>query len=335
MRTSFDNVQIEGMVVAVPENIEENMIFTEQLGEKQVQKQIAFTGIEKRHICTKNQTIIDICERAFHALCGKLEWEEQSIDAVILVTQSPVYLLPSSSFVLHDRLKLKKECFVFDMNMGCAAFNTGLHTLSALLSNQPEGSKGILLIVDDTNRVVRENCSELDAALISDLMLFGTAAAAVGVEKKKADFPLLVEEFSDGSRHEAIHLKKDHNFYMNGLEIYDFAVSDVVDSVKQFIAENELADRIDYYVFHQAQKAILDEIQDILGLEDERFLISYPEFGNTSGASLVVTLCANKDKIKEKDKVRVLFCGFGVGLSWGLTYAYINTECIVPVFEVE
>ena len=333
MKTSFDNVKIQGMAVAVPENVENNFMFSEQIGESQVKKQISFTGICKRHICSENQTILDLCEEAFREICGRLGWDEQSIDSVILVTQSPVLLVPSSSFVLHEHLGLKKECFVFDMNMGCAGFNTGLHTISSLLSAQPNGARGILLIVDDINRLIRGNCKELNASIISHLMLFGSAAAAVAVEHKESDIPMLVEEFSDGSRHEAIHLKKNEDFFMDGLDIFAFATSEVTDSVERFIEENKLAGQIDYYVFHQAEKAVLDEIQDILGLEDEKFLLSYSEYGNTSGASLPVTLCANKDRIKKK-KIRVLFCGFGVGLSWGLAYACLDTENIMPIIEV-
>lgn len=335
MRASFDNVKIQGISAVVPANVEDNLIFSEVLGGKKVKKQIAFTGIEKRHICLENQTIVDLCEKAFCEICEKLNWDSKDIDVLILVTQSPLFVTPSTAFLLHNCLHLKKECLVYDINMGCSGFNAGLHTIASLLSTQQEGAKGIFLIADDINRVIRNNSNELNDILLSHMMIFGSAASAIALEHKNTIDSMLLEEFSDGTNYEAIHLKKDEDFYMNGLDIFSFASTDVTNSVKKFIEEHRLFGQIDYFVFHQAEKAVLDEIQDILEIENEKFLLSYAEYGNTSGVSVPLTLCANIDKMRMKKNVRVLFCGFGIGLSWGLAYVNINTENIMSVIELQ
>ena len=90
---------------------------------------------------------------------------------------------------------------------------------------------------------------------------------------------------------------------------------------------------IDYFIFHQAQKLILDNISFACNIPSEKMLTSLKEYGNTSGASVPLTLCANVELLHKKDCIKVITCGYGVGLSCSIDYMELSTDTILPVTE--
>ena len=122
-------------------------------------------------------------------------------------------------------------------------------------------------------------------------MLTGSAASAVAIEKKSGAC-ITFSESCDGSHYDAI-LERSRwtGTYMQGNTVFEYAINDVSNRVNEFMEEHELrVDDIDYFVFHQAQKLILDNIADACGIPDEKVLVSLEEYGNTSGASVPLTL---------------------------------------------
>lgn len=328
----FDNIKIQGMSAAVPEYVEENMEFANVIGEKRVKKQIRVTGVEKRHISGKYQRTSDLCYAAALPLLEKLKWNREEIKVLIFITQGPNYAHPSTAFFLHKRLGLSKDCLAYDMNLGCSSFNVGVHTVSALLQTCELGAKALLLIGDIAG-VVRNPEASLKPDEIAHDMLFGSAGAAIAMEKLEGNSLYFMNK-SDGNGFDAIIGHWGRPSHLDGAAVFSFAINDVSDSVVEFrdmfgITE----DKIDYYVFHQAQDLILDNIVDACHIPEEKELRSLREYGNTSGTSIPVTVCANREKIQTGEKARVLFCGFGVGLSWGTIYAEIDTENILPIIE--
>ena len=123
---------------------------------------------------------------------------------------------------------------------------------------------------------------------------------------------------------------------MKGNRVFEYAINDVSENLMKFKDELNLTDdSVDAYVFHQAQKLILDNIADVCGLPEEKVPTSYEEYGNTSGASVPITICHNRDKYLNKDKVNICSCGFGVGLSMGISYYQIDPKCILPIIETD
>lgn len=330
----YSNVKIQGMAAAVPGYVEDNMNYASVLGQRRIKKQIRLTGVSKRHVSSKYQRTSDLCYRASVELLDKLRWDRQDIKIFIMVTQTGNYNVPSTSFFLQQRLGLAKDCVVFDINLGCSSFNAGVHVVSALLQTCNVSDKA-LLVVGDTSGSMLQPEQKLDADVIADRVLFGSAGAAVALEKVEKNDICFMNK-SDGTGFEAIIGHWGRPTVMNGPAVFEFAINDVADDVKEFKKHFGLREEdIDYYIFHQAQKLILDNIAASCDISEDKELRSLEEYGNTSGTSVPVSVCANVDRFKDKEKVKLFLCGFGIGLSWGSIYTEIETENILPVIETD
>lgn len=328
----YENIKIRGISTAVPEYIEDNMSFSNIIGKRRAKKQIKVTGVERRHISGKYQRTSDLCYRAAQELLNKLQWDRKEIKVLIFITQSPNYMHPSTAFFLHKRLGLEKDCLVYDMNLGCSSFNVGIHTVSALLQSCELGAKALLL-VGDIAGVVRNPEADLKPDDIAHDMLFGSAGSAISLEKTE-NSPLYFMNMSDGTGYDAIIGHYGRPPHLDGAAVFSFAINDVSDGVIEFRKHFDISENnIDYYIFHQAQDLILDSIVEACDIPTEKELRSLREYGNTSGTSVPVTVCANYREIQKNKRAKVLFCGFGVGLSWGCIYTEIDTENILPIIE--
>lgn len=328
----FDNIKIQGMCSAVPEYVEHNMSFANVIGKRRAKKQIKITGVEERHISGKHQRTSDLCYAATLPLLEKLQWKREEIKVLLFITQGPNYNHPSTAFFLHKRLGLGKDCLVYDLNLGCSSFNVGVHAVSALLQTCETHDKALLLI-GDTAGVIRNPEASLKPDDIAHDMLFGSAGAAIAIEKVE-QHPLYFMNMSDGNGYDAIIGYKGRPSQMDGAAVFSFAINDVSDGVIHFRKHFDISeDDINHYIFHQAQDLILDNIIDACDIPAEKELRSLRHYGNTSGTSVPVTVCANREEIQKKEKANLLLCGFGVGLSWGCIYTEIDTENILPIIE--
>lgn len=321
MTGTFNNISIRGISVCVPDRVVENISYSQMFGEKKVSKHIRMTGVSRRHKLSPSQKASDLAEAAGKTLLQHFLWSGSSIDVLVYVTQSPDYDKPSTAFVLQEKLGIKKESLVFDVNLGCSAFVSGVQIVSALL--QKKGSRGLLLISDGVYGEERQN--------VVDEMLFGDAGCAVAIENRESGNVKYVQ-YSDGGRYQAIHKPKGGKGVMDGNAVFAFTLNDVADSIRDSFALFQLQDEdIDFYFLHQGQKMILDNLIELCGIPPEKVLFSINEYGNTGGASIPVTMCANREKLMGQGTVRAYMCGFGVGLAWGSIYANIETENILPI----
>lgn len=319
----LENVRIQGMATCVPNNIIDNMVYKEQLGEGALKKQIRNTGIQRRHKLAKGQKASELVIAAAKKIMSHLAWLKDEISVLVYVTQSPDYEKPSTAFVIQKELGLSQDALVFDVNLGCSGFVAGVQIVSSLL--QKNGEKGLLLI--STGEYGEQRGS------IEDEMLFGDAGCAVAIEKVE-NSQLKYCQKSDGKHFDAIYKEKNGPTIMDGLTVYGFVINEVADGIHGTMEQFELStDEIDYYVFHQGQKMILKGLMDICDIEYEKVLFSYSEYGNTAGVSIPLTLCANFEKLQEmkKDTVRLYMCGFGVGLAWGSIYTEMDWKGILPI----
>lgn len=332
MDAVINGVKISGIASCVPQNIEDNYSFSKLLGERRVKKQVRLTGVQKRHTSVKHQRASDLCMHAANKLIERLGWERDSIGILILVTQKGDYVIPSTAIALQDRLGLSKDCVAFDMNLGCSAFNFGIHTVASILQTAMNTNRALCLIADCVKSLSSKK--KFDTETISFSMLSGSAGAAIALEKMD-NKRILFSGICDGGNFDAIIRRRaEYDTVMEGNKVFDFAINDVSDEVIAFKKRHHILEEdIDFYVFHQAQKLILDSIADACSIPEEKMLLSFMEYGNTSGASVPLTICANHALLAEKDKVRLLLCGFGVGLSCGITYLELDTANIIPVEE--
>lgn len=340
---SIKNTKIVGMSACVPKEVAENEKAYAKWGG--YEDFVATTGVKAKRIADDSICSSDLCIAAAEELINKLGWEKDEIDAIIFVSQTADYLIPSTAPIIQDRLGLSKNCYTLDISLGCSGWVYALSVITSLMQNGTI-KRGILLAGD----TIQKYCNPNDK---STWPLFGDAGSATALEydEKATDIYFLL--YSDGSGFEDIIIKdkkggrnnltndsltdnkvgegiiRSHsNLEMDGLNIFSFGLSKVPKLIKEFCSEYNInLEEIDNVGFHQANMLMNEKIKKKLKLRDDQVPYSLQEFGNTSCASIplsLVTQCANKLSTQHQKNIG---CGFGVGLSWGAVY--FETDCIV------
>ena len=294
------------------------------------------TGITNRYIASEGQTSTDLAVEAGRILLEKKPYLKDSIDYLILCTQSPDYYLPSSSCLVQERLGLQQSVGAIDVNQGCSGFVYSLGLAKGLIES--DQAKNILLITAETySKFINDKDKSVKT-------LFGDAAACTlisgrtsqeefisapvyGTNGKGAE-NLIVPDgglrspLTDNSyieeKDESNNYRNRTNLFMNGREIYTFTLSKIPAVFKQILDKEKVTlDDIDVVIFHQANKFILDSLQRKLKIPEEKMHRSYREFGNTVSSTIPIGLNIEMLKNNTANKTRAaLILGFGVGLSW-------------------
>lgn len=265
----------------------------------------------------------------------------------MFVTQTPDYRIPSSACVLHKRLGLPKNCIAFDVNLGCSGYVYGMQILSSLMANS-NINKGLLLAADTSTKL----CSSKDR---SSCMLFGDAGSATLLEKVDNANCMKIGLRTDGNGFKNIIIpagayrntnashkrtkwgdnneRSDYDLYMNGNDVFSFTISEVPTMINEFMIETETnPDYFDSFVMHQTNAYILKQVAKRCKIPMEKVPISMDRYGNTSVTSIPITL-ADKYGNENNHSIKILMCGFGIGLSWGVVSVEVNTKDIYPVFD--
>jgi 3-oxoacyl-[acyl-carrier-protein] synthase-3 len=276
----------------------------------------------------------DLCFAAAERLLSQLEWDRSSIDHLVVVTQYPDYLLPATSCLLHGRLGLSKSCACLDINLGCSGYIYGLSVASALLSTVSAGR--CLLLVGDTPS---KTASPQDKSVS---MLFGDAGTATALESSPAAPPMYFQLGTDGSgyrhlilpaggfRHPSTQLTKvrteresgnwrsEEDLFMDGPEIFAFTLREVPPLIRTTLeATGWPVESVDAFIFHQANRFMIQHLQKKLKLPAEKVPIALGEYGNTSSASIPLAINAALRDTVSFGEQQLIMAGFGVGLSWG------------------
>lgn len=324
MQGTIHNIKIRGIRTVVPENRVCNLDYIKKIANRRISKQIELTGIDYRRVSVNGQKASDLATIAAEKLLNDLQWDKKSIDVLIFVTQSPDLSRPGSAFLIHNRLGIGQECLVYDMNMGCSGYIGGLITICNIISNIK--GKGLLL-AGESNAVCGDNIHR-------NALLDGDASTATALEYEENDMDWQYWIRSDGSRASKLYTRLDGHGYMDGNAILLFGLSEVANLIKEFMkCRNINMDNIDYFVFHQAQKMIIEGIAEEVKIPKEKVLISCAEYGNTSSASIPLTLCHSLGDTERIGKKRIITCGYGIGLSWGVMLLDVNLDVIYPIIE--
>jgi len=282
------------------------------------------TGIHNRYISSPGETAVDLGIKAGEKLLeGTFSREE--IDLLILVTQSPDYVLPTSACILQDRLGLSKSCMAFDVNLGCSGFVYSLSIASGLIESGI-AHKGLILCADTYSKYIEKNDRTCRP-------VFSDGAAAILVEGSDTDCIGPFEFGTDGSGYDRLIVRRSGArdadqrpnsqqgpLEMHGSDIFLFTMRVIPLCINKLLNRAGLAiENIDLFVFHQASKFVIDSLIQKMFLDKEKIFINYDSIGNTVSASIPIALkdAALKGRLKEGDTVMLV--GFGVGLSWGAT----------------
>jgi len=331
------NVRISGFAACVPKNIEENASLDLFKTDDDYKAFVAAVGVERRRKAPKEICASDMCFAAAEKLIAELDWQKDEIDCLIFASNSPDYIAPATSCLLQNRLGLSTECMSLDISYGCSAWVYGLSTLASIVSAS-KFRKALLFTGDTTLRTK----SPKDK---STWPLFGDAGTVTAIEYQEGAIGLRTHMAADGSSHRAIIIEdgghrnpfsmqslKEETFEggivrnrmqtnLDGMSVFSFGITKAPKSIRKLLDKHKLdINHLDYLVLHQANKMMNEKIRKKLGLPPEKTPSVLKNFGNTSSASIPLTIVSELRNVinnREQEKINILACGFGVGLSWG------------------
>jgi len=340
---AINNVAVRGIASCVPKDIDRIEDYPLFSPEEAARFSLS-AGITQRRKADDKTATSDLCYHSAEKLISQLKWDKDSIDAIIFVSQTPDYILPATSCILQNRLGLSIDTFAFDISLGCPGWITGFSALAQLLAHGGM-KRGLLLVGEVTFRLN----SEFDKTAYP---LIGDAGAATALEYDTNAKPIYFHHQTDGAGYKAIftpdggyrnptseksliyediaqgvRMNRLHN-RLNGMDVFAFGIlraPQTVDKILEYTSINR--EDVDYYIFHQANLFMNERIRKKLKLNKEQVPYSLRDFGNTSSASVPVTITTQIREQLQNKSAKIIACGFGVGLSWGTTY--FETDKIV------
>ena len=267
------------------------------------------TGIDNRYISGEKESVIDISIKCSNKIFKK--FPKKKINFLILVTQTSPYRIPTTACILQDKMGLKKNTIAFDINLGCSGFIYALRMGSSLIESK-QAKNGLIICADTYTKYI----SKTNTACRP---IFSDAAAAIFLSESSKNKIGPFELGADGSGADALELPMNTNeIVMNGAKVLTFAMNVVPDNVNSLLKKiNINKNKINKFIFHQASKYILDNINRILSLKKEQIFENYSKVGNTISASIPIALKDASIKNKLKKDSLIIVAGYGVGLSWG------------------
>ena len=268
-----------------------------------------------------DQTVSDLAVNALEKLLDRKPGLRDNIDLLVLCTQTPDFSLPQTSTQIQARCNLPLTLASFDISLGCSGFVYGISVVEALL--RLHGYDNAVLITADTYSHI------IDPNDRNTKCLFSDAAAATLISRNGVLESGKFRFGTNGELFDRLIVKKEPSedgparLYMDGRAIFNFTASVIPEEIDEVCSINGLdKNSIDYFVFHQASKFVLDTIAKKSGIEDSERLVKYiSRFGNTVSSSIPIAL---KELLNEKGEagLNILISGFGVGLSWATTVIY-------------
>lgn len=346
----FNNIKISAVSTAVPTQVIKVDSFAEKFGEDYVQKFQESTGIHQFHKTKEHQTASDLCFAAAENIFSKKEVAREDIGALVFVAHSTDYRRPATACVLHKRLKLNKDCAAFDISLGCSAFVYGLQTICSLMQCS-DIKKALLLVGESLTKMTNPN----DKAVC---MLFGDGGSAILLEKDENAPQISGCLKSDGEGYQAIiapaggyrnmnatkedfvwadgNVRNLYNTIMQGENVFSFTISAVPKTIKEYLAKTETTvEEYDCLAFHQANQFITKMLAKKLKADPSKMPLCLDRYGNPSAPAIPMVMCDTYGIDEEAKDLKFLMCGFGVGLSWGVCSAVINTADIYPIIETD
>lgn len=285
-----------------------------------VEKISAKTGVHSRHIASADETALDLCIKAAEKLFLSNEIDREQIDYVLFCTESPDYILPPNACIAQNRLNLRTNIGAFDINLGCSGFVYGVSLAKALISSG-QADRVLLLTGDTYSKYLHPEDKSVRT-------IFGDAGTASLIEVDVThDSANSFVFHTDGSGKDSLILKGsasrksdisqgDGYLKMAGPDIFLFTLREVPKLVRTCLQKAQLSpDDIDYYLFHQANAFILENLRKKCGIEAKKFIVDMEDVGNTVSSSIPIALERAILSGTIKPGQKVLIAGFGVGLS--------------------
>jgi 3-oxoacyl-[acyl-carrier-protein] synthase-3 len=326
---------IQAIAYHLPEQVVTNEQLAREFGAWDEEKITAKTGIVSRRVAAPGECASDLGVAAARALFDAGACTPGEVDFLLYCTQSPDYPLPTTACLLQDRLGLGTACGAFDINQGCSGFVYGLAIARALVENGT--ARNVLFITAETYSKYVNPRDRSTRTIFGD----GAAATLIGPAGQGPDLigPFVFGTDGGGARNLIVpsgglrrprtaqtsleaedvsgNWRSEENIYMNGPEIFAFTLEAVPAAVRRLLRESAMrADDVDYFVFHQANKYMLERLRVKLEIPPEKFAVSMEDTGNTVSSTIPIALERARAGGQVRPGDRVMLVGFGVGYSW-------------------
>ncbi|MGZ0172083.1 MAG: 3-oxoacyl-ACP synthase III family protein [Planctomycetales bacterium] len=334
-----ENVRMAGLASSVPDFVRTVDDDVERFQSEDFRKIGESIGVTSRRIAPEGVCSSDLCVAAAEKLLEELAWDRDSIQAVLFVTQTPDFRAPATACTLQSRLGLPTNCAAMDINLGCSGYVYGLATAAQFVQGMAGGQENsgrVLLLVGDT---ITHFVSPDDRATAP---LFGDAGSATALEFSSSAEPIVFSLGTDGrglnhlivpaggarqprteqtgirTARESGNIRSDEDMYMNGAEVFSFALQEVPKMVRSTLAEAGWGiDDVDGVVMHQSNGIMLNHLRKRLKVDEERFVIALEGYGNASCASIPLAMTHQWAQAGPRQKRKLVLAGFGLGWSWG------------------
>ena len=346
-KITYHGVGIKALSACVPRDVVYNKDLGYLIPEEEIEKTINNIGIEQRRIAAPDVMASDLCFKAAQQLMADNDIEPDSIDVLLFMSQTPDYRIPATSCLLQHRLGLSRDTMCFDISLGCSGYLFALSAAFAYASM--DGVRRVLLLDGETFSKIVNRRDKVDWPL------YGDAGTATLVEKGDfGDSTFILNTDGSGENALKIHsgmrnpitpesciereqedgnIRSDLEVYMDGMDVFNFAISKVPKSVKQLLKETDRTiEDVDYLVFHQANRFMMDFFVKKLKISPDRVPYCIHKYGNTSSASVPLTISSELSGCLNGEKT-LLMSGFGAGLSWGSAILSMKDCKVSPVID--
>jgi len=318
----------------VPEKEVTNDNLSQRFPNLKIKELTRLTGVTSRHIAKSDETSADLAVKAAEKLFTENDIDKNQIDFIIFCTSGGDYITPASACIIQDRLNLSQHCGAFDFNQGCTGYLYGMALADSLI--KAGNAKNILLLTAETiHRIIHPKDP-------NTMALFGDGASATLLQQSKDDNIGRFFFGTDGSQFDQIivrhgrerhplpesaepdytdafgNIKNHSKLYMNGGTVFNFSLEKAPVLFKQLLNDANLSpEDIDHFVFHQANRIVLETLGKKLRIPAEKIIIELDDVGNTVSSSIPISIKKSLDKGVIKKGDTIMIAGFGVGLSWG------------------
>lgn len=310
-----------------------NETLNEQNPSWDMEKATQRSGVVSRPIASAGVTALDLSYRAVSKLIEADRQILSGVDALIFCTQTPDYVLPSNSNLLHGLLDLPSHVMAFDINHACSGYPYAIGIAKSLVSNKM--ANRILVVTADTYSRLIHPLDRSVRPLFGDAASVSVISAGTGLfidDQSYGTAGKLADRFivkNGGMRHAqknvnrvqldfAQRIRSPDHIQMDGMGVLSFFNKVVPASIREILVRNQLSiDDVSYFVMHQASQLALDSLRKSLGVPSEKVIIDMSDTGNLVSSSIPVVLKRSMGKGLFKQGNRIILAGFGVGLSWG------------------
>jgi 3-oxoacyl-[acyl-carrier-protein] synthase-3 len=324
---------IKAISYYLPEAILSNDLINQEFPEWDIEKISSKTGINSRHISANDEFSSDMAVKAAEKLFVEHNIDKSTIDFLLFCTQSPDYFLPTTACIIQEKLGLNTTIGALDFNLGCSGFVYGLSLAKGLIAGGM--AKNVLLITSETyskfihpkdksNKTIFGDAAA--ATLISSEegfcsignFIFGTdGKGAENLIVKQGGMRFPVSNDNEDITDEFGNVRNDKNLFMNGTEIFNFTGEFVPKLTEAILEKSNLTkDNIDLFIFHQANKYMLNHLRKKIKIPEEKFFISMQHCGNTVSSTIPIALYEAQKEDRLANCHNLILAGFGVGYSW-------------------